>query len=145
MHSSPSLTSGLIQACAWFRFATRLPCDSIAALATPVVPPVYCRQARSRWLSGTSVNGAWRPARSASPRRTWPGSDHAGTMCLTRRITKSTSRPLSGPSISPMDVTNTCSTVLPGSAFCTVAAKLSATTMARAPESANWCSSSCAV
>ncbi len=145
MHSSPSLTSGLIQAWAWVTLAARLRWVSMAALATPVVPPVYCRQARSSWVSATSSKGASRPARSAWPRRRAPGIDQAGTMRLTRRTTKSTRRPLSGLSSSPIEVTSTFSTGVLGNAFCSVAAKLSATTMARAPASASWCSSSWAV
>ncbi|KAG1433659.1 hypothetical protein G6F57_021995 [Rhizopus arrhizus] len=43
-----------------------------------------------------------------------------------------------------MDVPSTRSIAVWGRAFCKVAAKLSAPTLARAPESANWCSSSCA-
>ena len=117
MHSWPSLTSGLIQAWAWVTLAARLPCVSMAALATPVVPPVYCRQARSSWVSATSSNGASRPARSASRRRMAPGIDQAGTMRLTRLTTKSTSRPLSGLSSSPMEVTSTRSMAVPGKAF----------------------------
>ena len=52
--SSPSCRSRAIQAATCCRLATMLPWVSIAPLATPVVPPVYCRKAMSSWVSGTS-------------------------------------------------------------------------------------------
>ena len=62
-----------IQAEACCMFATRLRWVSMAPLATPVVPPVYCRKAMSS-ASMSTEGRAWRlPAASASRKRTAPG------------------------------------------------------------------------
>ena len=64
-YSCPARNVGLpIHAAACSTFVLMLPCDSIAPLATPVVPPVYCRKARS---SDTDVDG--RRASSSVQRR----------------------------------------------------------------------------
>ena len=43
--------SGSSQADVCCKFATMLPCVSMAPFATPVVPPVYCKNARSSCVS----------------------------------------------------------------------------------------------
>ncbi len=53
MRPPPAWSAGLIHASACSRFATMLRWVSMAALATPVVPPVYCRKAMS---SGPKLN-----------------------------------------------------------------------------------------
>ena len=70
--------------------------SSIAPLATPVVPPVYCRNAMSscaeRHAARSVALAAFgeRVAQSASRRRCASG----GTIFFTWRSTKSTSMPL---------------------------------------------------
>ena len=69
------------------------------------------------------------------------GSDQAGTIFLTRRTTKLTSRPLS-PIRSPMAATTMWRTLVRATTACSVVAKFSRMTIASAPESLSWCSSS---
>ncbi|MCY1243965.1 hypothetical protein D9M72_570110 [compost metagenome] len=54
IHSLPiSMPDAEIHAEACCMLATRLRLVSMAPLATPVVPPVYCRKATSSWSSST--------------------------------------------------------------------------------------------
>jgi len=143
--SSPCVNRSPTHAASCTVFATMLPWVSIAPLATPVVPPVYCRNAMSSWPSCTFGACVPAPRRSTSPKRRWPGSDQRGTiffMCFTAKLT---SGPLGNPSWSPIEVTITCSMRVLPIASCSVAAKFSSTTMLLAPESSSWCCSSRAV
>lgn len=106
----------------------------MAPFETPVVPPVYCRNATSSGPIAGLVSLSWRPAASASLNDTAVGSANAGTIFFTRRTTKLTITPLK-PSRSPMLPTITCLTPVCGNTFCTVVAKFSSSTMASAPES----------
>ena len=114
----------------------------MAPLATPVVPPVYCRKATSSCVCGTGVKGSLAPSASTVLKRVARGSSNAGTIFLTWRTTKFTRLPLAKPSMSPMEATTTCSTAVRASTCCSVLAKFSRMMMALAPESRSWCSSS---
>ena len=83
-----------------------LRCSSTAPFATPVVPPVYCRNAMSSWPIGTrsSLPRAARRQRVGEPDGL--RQLHAGIIFFTRRSTRSTMMPLK-PSSSPMLVTIT--------------------------------------
>ena len=118
--------------------AITLRCDSIAPLDTPVVPPVYCRNATSSWASGTGRYVRRAPSASASAKRTAPGSSNGGTIFFTRRTAKSTMRPRTGPSSSPIDASTTVRTGVCAITCCSVAAKFSRMTIASAPESSSW-------
>ena len=74
-------SAGRIQALACSTFATMLRWVSIAALAMPVVPPVYCRKAMSSGPSGTSGSFSPKPEDSALLKVTAPGMLQGGT-CL---------------------------------------------------------------
>ena len=82
------------------------------------------------------------PAFTAALNLTWPGSDHAGTIFFTRRTTRLTIVPFRPPSMSPIAATTTCLTAVLAITACKVLAKFSRMTMACAPESLSWCSSS---
>ena len=118
------------------KFAMMLRWSSIAPFATPVVPPVYCRNAMSSWPSGTRSSARWRPSASASESRIDPGSVKRGTIFFTWRSTKSTMMPLN-PSNSPIDVTMMLRTFVCPMIACKVCAKFSTTTIVSAPESAS--------
>ncbi len=96
-------------------------------------------------MSSGSTSARWKlafaPALTASLKLTWPGSDHAGTIFFTRRTTRLTSRPFR-PSRSPIEPTTTCLTEVLATTFSSVEAKFSRMTIASAPESLSWCSSS---
>ncbi|MNV58911.1 hypothetical protein D3C71_1513070 [compost metagenome] len=67
-----SIPEAEIQAEACCMLATRLRLVSIAPLATPVVPPVYCRNATSSWSIST-LGRVWPlPSFSAWLKRTAP-------------------------------------------------------------------------
>ncbi len=142
MISAPSLKLPEIQMPVCSRLASMLRWVSIAPLATPVVPPVYCRNARSSRVTSTGVNGAAWPRASAARNFTVPPMCQAGTIFLTFLITKLTSRRLWPGSRSPTWVVITCSTGVLFTTCCRTLAKFSRMTMARAPESFSWCSSS---
>ena len=142
--------------------ATRLACESMTPLDTPVVPPVYCSTARSVGARSRGASNARRaPAATAALKRTAPGSAKRGTSLRTWRTTRSTTPPLSQPSDSPMDASSTCGRGGGGgggapapacgggggasSTACSVAAKFSRITTALAPLSASACASSRAV
>ena len=111
-------------------------CSSIAPLATPVVPPVYWRKARSSCESGTRSKALPRPSASAVESLIEPGRRNAGTIFFTCRSTKSTISPLI-PRSSPTLVTTICRTLVFVTTSCTVCAKFSTTTITSAPESFN--------
>ena len=71
--SSPRRTLVPTQAAACCMLATMLRWVSIAPLETPVVPPVYCRKARSSAAFFTSGNWCMRPRVRVSRKRTAPG------------------------------------------------------------------------
>ncbi|CFP65660.1 Uncharacterised protein [Bordetella pertussis] len=73
-----SCSTGCATASVCSTLATRLPCDSMAPLGTPVVPPVYCSTARSSMPSAGGVNVARAPSRKASGRRCAPSMRHGG-------------------------------------------------------------------
>jgi hypothetical protein len=138
---------GLNQLSHWAMLATTLRWWSIAPLDTPVVPPVYCRKARSSGPGETRLSVIARPAPSAVGQRVsvWPlrsGSDQAGISFLTWRTTVLISSRLSVGSASPSCVTSTWRTRVWAITGASVAAKFSRMTIASAPESASWCDSS---
>ncbi|MNT49726.1 hypothetical protein D3C72_1865980 [compost metagenome] len=69
MISWPSRTTGLTHSPACSMLATMFLCSSIAPLATPVVPPVYCRKAISSWPRATLRSGCLLPSASVSLKR----------------------------------------------------------------------------
>ena len=115
---------------------------SIAPFETPVVPPVYWRNARSSPASSTSSTAAPRPAESASSQRIAASIRNGGTSFLTRRTMKFTSTFLGKLSMSPSPVTTTRSIPVSSIHSSSTCPKFSSTTMARAPESASWWRSS---
>ena len=118
--------------------------SSIAPLATPVVPPVYCRNAMSSRPTSTGFS-SWRaPSAITSLNRSAPGSSYAGTIFFTWRTTKLTIAPLK-PSMSPSVATTMCFSLVRAATCCSVTAKFSRMTITSAPESLSWCSSSRAV
>ena len=117
-------------------------CVRVAPFDTPVVPPVYCRNATSPWPTSTGFRFIFSPSAIISLQRTAFGSEYSGTIFLTLRTTKLTSSPLRKPSMSPMAHT-TATLVGTLSATCwNTCAKFSRMKIASAPESLSWCSSS---
>ena len=115
---------------------------SVAPFDTPVVPPVYCRKAMSRCVTATGSSLRRAPASSVSVNLACPGSEYSGTSFFSRRTAKLTIALFGNPSISPSDATTTCLTAVRAITCCSVAAKFSRITIASAPESLSWCSSS---
>ena len=68
-------------------FAMMLRLSSIAPFATPVVPPVYCRNAMSSCPISTRSSVRLRPSASASDRRIEPGSENFGIIFFRWRST----------------------------------------------------------
>jgi hypothetical protein len=124
------------------RLETMLPWVSIAPLDTPVVPPVYCRNAMSSCPSVGSSSGLPCPSESALAHGTAPGRLKSGTIFFTRFTTKLVIAPFGKPSMSPMRVVTTVLTGVLSSTASSVLAKFSRITIATAPESLSWCSSS---
>ena len=124
------------------RLARMLRCVSIAPLDTPVVPPVYCRKAMSSCVRVTGLNCAAAPRASAERKVMAPSMRQSGTIFFTFLMTKLTIQRLGTGSRSPSCVVITCSTGVFLITCCRVLAKFSTMTMALAPESFNWCSSS---
>jgi hypothetical protein len=110
MISPPATQSLLIQAEDCCMFATRLRCVSIAPLATPVVPPVYCRKATSSGRMSTSGSAFASPSSSAWRKRTACGRWNSGIAFFTWRSTKFITAPFGKDSRSPMQVVTTCFT-----------------------------------
>ena len=121
-----------------------LPCVSTAPLATPVVPPVYCRKAMSSWCKGSSRRRCARPVRKAALNSMAPSIFQGGTIFFTYLTTALVSNSFSTGSRSPTSVVITCkrSAGLRSITACTVWAKFSSTTRVVAPESLSWCSNS---
>ncbi len=82
------------------------------------------------------------PSSSAAQNRTCPGSENGGTIFFTLRSAKLTIAPFGKPSMSPIEATTTCFTSVLAITCCSVPAKFSRMTIASAPESFSWCSSS---
>ncbi len=118
--------------------------SSIAPFDTPVVPPVYCRNAMSSCPVGNGFRSLPAPSASTSFQRSAPGRSNAGTIFFTLRTTKFTISPLT-PSMSPSETTMVCFTGVRARTSSRVWAKFSRMTIASAPESLSWCSSSRAV
>ncbi len=116
--------------------------SSVAPFDTPVVPPVYCRKATSSAFTWTGLKVRAPPSFMTALNVTWPGSDQAGTIFFTRRTTRLTIVPFTVPSMSPIEATMMCLTLVFATQDCSVAAKFSRMTIASAPESFSWCSSS---
>ena len=119
-----------------------LPWVSMAPFATPVVPPVYWRNARSSWPSVTGASLCCFPFSTAALKSAAPSMFQGFTCLRTRRITKLTIRDFGKDRKSPTAVTSTCFNFVRGSTASTTCAKFSSTTIPVAPESASWCSSS---
>ena len=117
-------------------------CSSVAPFDTPVVPPVYCRNAMSSGPTSGLASVRRAPSATASLNRTAPGNEYAGTIFLIRRTAKLVMAPFGNPSRSPIDAITTCLTAVLAITCCSVVAKFSRTTIASAPESRSWCSSS---
>ena len=118
--------------------------SSIAPFATPVVPPVYCRNAMSSRPTSTAFS-SWRaPSAMTSLNRSAFGSSYAGTIFFTWRTTRLTIAPFN-PSMSPSVATTTCFSLVRPTTCCSTEAKFSRMTITSAPESLSWCSSSRAV
>ncbi len=116
-------------------FATMFRCVSTAPLETPVVPPVYCRKATSSPDTSTGSSFSEAPFASASLKRTAPGSEYAGTILRTLRITKLVIADFGKPSRSPIPVTTTLRTGVRAITCSSVAAAFSKMTITVAPES----------
>ena len=140
--SAPSLKLTEIHTPVCSRLARMFRWVSIAPLATPVVPPVYWRKAMSSLFTSTGAKRAERPRSSAVRSVMAPSMCHAGTIFLTCLMTKLTSQRFGIGSRSPICVVITCSTGVLPMTCCRDWAKFSTMTMALAPESFNWCSSS---
>ena len=135
-------SSGANHASSCITFATMLRCVSTAPFDTPVVPPVYCRNAMSSCVSCTGARFSYRPLLIASANRIASGSEYSGTCLRTCRSTKFAIADFGKPSMSPAPVTITVSTSVAASTASSVCAKLSRMRIARAPESRSWCSTS---
>ena len=148
---SPILPSaGVNQASACSVAATMLRWVSTAPLDRPVVPPVYCRKAGVSGATRAGVSVRRSPRASARLKLiTWRppvrGSSYAGTILARWRTAKVIQRPYQAPSRSPMEAITTCCTAVWSITSASVCAKFSRMTMAVAPESLSWCSSSRAV
>ena len=118
---------------------------SIAPLEIPVVPPVYCSIAIESGLTGGRPNGSLVPSAMARSKGSAPGMDQGFTAFFTRRRTKFTMGPFTGPSQSPIDATRTGTGRRSRSATSAVAAKFSSTMSAPASASASCAASSRAV
>jgi hypothetical protein len=116
-------------------FAIRLRCVSIAPFATPVVPPVYCRKAMSPCSMSTLGSDLPLPRASASLNRIAPSMRYSGIAFFTYFSMKLTMAPFGNDSMSPTPVVTTWRTEVSFNTSDTVAAKLSSTTIADAPES----------
>ena len=134
--------TGPFQASDCSTLAITLRCSKMAPLLTPVVPPVYCSSAMSSGCRSGFLRAPRAPCASAWLKRTACGRLKAGTIFLTLRTTKLTSAPLRVPSWSPMALSTTCLRAVLPMHFSSVWAKFSMMTMALAPESLSWCSSS---
>ena len=137
-----SPTKGWAIHLAWNTFTIILPCDNIAPFATPVVPPVYCKKAKSlRSICGRTY---WRyfPTLNTSRNVTAFGNLYFGTSFFTYFTTKFTNVRLPKDNWSPIRVKMTCFTEVLKTIFSNVEAKLDTTTMALAPLSCSWCSNS---
>ena len=142
---SPGLSffsAGWYQASDCSTLATMFLCSSWAPLLTPVVPPVYCRNAVSFSVTSTGFSDMRSPSASTSFQRSELASVYSGTIFLTLRTTKLTSRPLAKPSMSPIAQTTTVLVGTLSTTCCSVVAKFSRMKIASAPESLSWCSSS---
>ena len=92
--------------------------------------------------TATGVSFAAAPRASASRNSIAPAMRHTGTIFFTRLTTKLTSQRFGSGSMSPSCVVITCLTAVFGRTCCSTPAKFSTMTMAFAPESFSWCSSS---
>ena len=145
--SAPSRRSRATQVDSCTTLAITWPWRSTAPLGTPVVPPVYCRKAMSPAPTGASSRGCAAPCSIASSSATACAMCQGGTSRRRWRTTTCVTSSRIGGIRSPTPVTTTAS-ARPGwraSTACSVCAKFSSTTMARAPLSSSWRSSSSAV
>ena len=140
--SVPSLKSAEIQAPVCSMLARMFRWVSIAPFETPVVPPVYCRKAMSSAASVTGAKDPAAPRASAARSGTAPSIRQAGTIFFTLLMTRFTSQRFGTGRRSPTSVVTTCSTGVLSITDCSVCAKFSRMTIALAPESFSWCSSS---
>ena len=115
--------------------ATTLRWRSVAPLATPVVPPVYCRNATSSGPISTGRSVISCPMESASLNGVAPGNDYCRHHLLHPAHDEIDDRAFQDPSRSPIDATTTCFTAVRATASCTACAKFSRTMMASAPQS----------
>ena len=123
-----------IQSSIWATFAATLRCVSVAPLATPVVPPVYCRKATSSSPTATGFGADFRPSASTVLNGIEAGSLYGFTAFFTCRETRFTIAPLR-PMRSPGVTTTTLSRRTSGSASSTVWPKFSSTKRMRAAAS----------
>ena len=90
------------------QLATRLRCVSMAPFEMPVVPPVYCRTARSVGLTGTGASIGW-ASFSNGPQR-WKRSPAKVASSARAALTKRSSQRSGRGSVSRNDVRITCCT-----------------------------------
>ena len=127
---------GRIQASAWSTFAATLRWSKVAPLATPVVPPVYCRNATSSSEMETGFGGVRAPSAITRVNGTDFGRLKGFTAFFTCRDTRLMTAPFS-PMRSPgVTITMVCRS-RDGSASSTVCPKFSRTKRILAPESIN--------
>ena len=149
--TSPILArAGVNQASACKVAATMLRWVSTAPLERPVVPPVYCKKAIESSVAVLGARVRRSPIARAFLKETTlrplvRGSSYAGTILARWRTAKVIHLPNQKPSRSPIDAITTCCTLVWSTTSARVWAKFSRMTMAVAPESLSWCSSSRAV
>ena len=108
--SAPSLKLRETHTPVCSRLARMLRWVSIAPFETPVVPPVYCRNAMSSRVTSTGLNDAAAPRASAARKSMAPSMRQAGTIFFTLLMTKLTIQRFGAGSRSPTCVVITCST-----------------------------------
>ena len=140
--STPSMKLAEIQTPVCSTLARMLRWVSIAPLATPVVPPVYCRKAMSSRSTSTGLNVLAAPRAKASRNPMAPAMRQGGTIFWTCLRTTLTSQRFGHASMSPTWDVITCATGVRSSTCCSTAAKFSTMTIALTPASLSWCSTS---
>ena len=117
--------------------AIKFRCVNIAPFEGPVVPPVYCKKAKSSPFTATGVKLSFAPLAIALLNLTAPGKLYAGTCFLTYFRTQFTTAPLIVLKRSPTLVRITCSTSVLSITVSSTLAKFSRIKIDFAPESFN--------
>ena len=140
--SLPFLKTGLNQASACMTFAIKFRCVNMAPFATPVVPPVYCKKARSWEVRSTGVNVKFLPFVIAALNAIALGIVILGTFLWIYFKTKSTINALGCGNISPTFVMIIFFIDVIAKACWTVSTKFAKTKIVCAPEFCIWCANS---